>query len=96
MMRERPVLLVLDEPTYSLDVESDRRIFEWFARVASADDPIGTITVIASHRFSTVRTANMIVVMHRGRVIESGRHGELMQRGGRCAEMYRIQAEGYR
>jgi ATP-binding cassette subfamily B protein len=96
MMRERPLLLVLDEPTYSLDVESERRVFEWFSRVASAADPAGTITVIVSHRFSTVRTANLIAVMHRGGVVEWGSHGELLRLGGRYAEMYRTQAEGYR
>jgi ATP-binding cassette subfamily B protein len=96
MMRERPLVLVLDEPTYSLDVESERRVFEWFSRVAANDDPTGTITVIVSHRFSTVRTADLIAVMHEGRVVEWGDHQELLRRGGRYAEMYRIQAEGYR
>src|SRR5207248_9641407 len=50
MMREAPLVLVLDEPTYSLDVESERRVFEWFSRIARTDDPVGTITVIVSHR----------------------------------------------
>jgi ATP-binding cassette, subfamily B, bacterial len=96
MMRDRPLVLVLDEPTYSLDVESERRVFEWFARVASTDSPTGTITVVVSHRFSTVRTANLIAVMHDGRLVEVGSHSDLLRSNGPYAEMYRIQAEGYR
>jgi ATP-binding cassette, subfamily B, bacterial len=96
MMRDRPLVLVLDEPTYSLDVESERRVFEWFARVASTDSPTGTITVVVSHRFSTVRTANLIAVMHDGRLVEVGSHSDLVRSNGPYAEMYRIQAEGYR
>jgi ATP-binding cassette subfamily B protein len=96
MMRDRPLVLVLDEPTYSLDVESERRVFEWFSRVATTENPTGTITVIVSHRFSTVRTADLIAVMREGRVVESGTHAELLARGGAYAEMYRTQAEGYR
>jgi ATP-binding cassette, subfamily B, bacterial len=96
MMREGPLVRVLDEPTYSLDVESERRVFEWFSRVARTNDPIGTITVIVSHRFSTVRTADLVAVMHEGRLVESGTHSELMARDGAYAAMYRVQAEGYR
>ena len=96
MMRDGPLVLVLDEPTYSLDVESERRVFEWFARVAATENPIGTITVIVSHRFSTVRTASRIAVLDEGRLMEWGTHAELMAAGGRYATMYRTQAEGYR
>jgi ATP-binding cassette, subfamily B, bacterial len=95
MMREAPLMLVLDEPTYSLDVDSERRVFEWFSRVAGTDNPLGTITVIVSHRFSTVRAAHVVAVVHDGRLVESGTHAELLRRGGRYAEMYRTQAEGY-
>jgi ATP-binding cassette subfamily B protein len=95
MMRDAPVMLVLDEPTYSLDVDSERRVFEWFSRVAGADNPLGTITVIVSHRFSTVRAAHLVAVVHDGRVVESGTHAELLKAGGRYAQMYRTQAEGY-
>src|SRR5436190_2613628 len=62
MMREEPLILVLDEPTYSLDVESEGRVFEWFSRVAKSDNPAGTITVIVSHRFSSVRAADLVAV----------------------------------
>jgi ATP-binding cassette subfamily B protein len=96
MMRPDVRVLVLDEPTYSLDVESERRVYEWFSRVSMADNPTGTITVIVSHRFSSVRAADMVAVMHGGRLAEWGSHDELMKRGGRYASMYRIQAQGYR
>jgi len=96
MMREAPLVLVLDEPTYSLDVESERRVFEWFSRIARTDNPVGAITVIVSHRFSTVRAADLVAVMHEGRLVEHGSHADLMAAGGAYARMYRMQAEGYR
>jgi ATP-binding cassette, subfamily B, bacterial len=96
MMRDAPLVLVLDEPTYSLDVESERRVFDWFARVAATDNPIGTVTIIVSHRFSTVRSADVVAVLHEGRLVEVGSHDELLAVGGRYADMYRTQAEGYR
>jgi ATP-binding cassette, subfamily B, bacterial len=95
MMRDTPLMLVLDEPTYALDVGSERRVFEWFTHIARAQPESGMITVIVSHRFSTVRTADLVAVMHEGQLVESGTHSELMV-GGRYAEMYRTQAEGYR
>jgi len=95
-MRPAPLVLVLDEPTYSLDVESERRVFEWFSRVARSENPVGTITVIVSHRFSTVRAADLVAVMHEGRLVEQGSHAELLASGGAYAAMYRTQAEGYR
>ncbi len=95
MMREEPLVLVLDEPTYSLDVESERRVYEWFSRVA-ADDASGTVTVIVSHRFSSVRAADLVAVMHEGRLAQWGSHDELVSVEGPYAEMYRTQAEGYR
>jgi ATP-binding cassette, subfamily B, bacterial len=96
MMRPDPLVLVLDEPTYSLDVDSERRVFEWFSRVAKTDNPAGTITVIVSHRFSTVRAADLIAVIHDGRLVELGEHAELLRCDGLYAEMYRLQADGYR
>jgi len=95
MMRSAPLLLILDEPTYSLDVESERRVYEWFARVAGSENPTGTITVIVSHRFSTVRAANLVGVVHDGRLVEWGTHRELLAKAGTYADMYRTQAEGY-
>jgi ATP-binding cassette subfamily B protein len=95
MMREAPLVVALDEPTYSLDVESERRVYDWFSRVAGSRTPTGTITVVVSHRFSTVRSADLVAVMDHGRLVECGSHEELLARGGRYAEMHRTQAEGY-
>ena len=96
MMREAPLVLVLDEPTYSLDVESELRVFEWFSRVAGSSNSRGTITVIVSHRFSTVRTADLVAVLQEGRLVECGSHAELLTNDGPYASMYRTQAQGYR
>jgi ATP-binding cassette, subfamily B, bacterial len=90
------VLVLLDEPTYSLDVESERRVHDWFSRVARNETSQRTVTVIVSHRFSTVRTANLIAVMREGRLIEVGGHADLLARGGHYARMYRTQADAYR
>jgi ATP-binding cassette, subfamily B, bacterial len=96
MMREAPLLLVLDEPTASLDASTEHALFERFsnqARRAGAD--AGGITVLVSHRFSTVRMADLILVVADGRVVEAGSHGELLGLGGHYAELYRLQARGY-
>ena len=97
MMRESPLLLVLDEPTASLDAETEHALFERYASAARGiAGSSGGITVLVSHRFSTVRMADLIVVVDGGRVVEHGSHGELMQRDGLYAELYAIQARGYR
>lgn len=101
-MRDRPVLLVLDEPTASLDAETEHALFERFAaatRDRSGSDarrPEGRITILVSHRFSTVRMADLIVVLVGSRVVEVGTHQELVTRGGHYAELYGIQAAAYR
>ncbi len=95
-MRERPLLLVLDEPTAALDAETEHALFERYAAAAVLGSDEGRITVLVSHRFSTVRMANLIVVMDGARVVEVGSHDSLMARGGQYAELYRIQAAGYR
>ena len=93
-MRERPVVLVLDEPTAALDAETEHALFERYAAAAhNADD---RITILVSHRFSTVRMADFIVVLRGSRVIESGTHEALLATGGHYAELYRIQAAAYR
>ncbi len=94
-MRERPFLLVLDEPTAALDAETEHALFERYAAAARQPDAQGRITVLVSHRFSTVRMADLIVVLDGSRVIESGSHEQLMARNGRYAELYRIQARSY-
>ncbi len=94
-MREQPLLLVLDEPTAALDAETEHALFERYAAAAREPDATGRITVLVSHRFSTVRMADLIVVLDGARVIEMGSHDQLMARGGRYAELYRIQAQSY-
>src|SRR5207249_12306241 len=102
-MRERPLLLVLDEPTAALDAETEHALFEHYAAAARAGPPgavrgtaDGRITILVSHRFSTVRMADFIVVLDGARVVESGTHEALMARGGQYAELYGIQAAAYR
>ncbi|MGW7683366.1 ABC transporter ATP-binding protein [Kribbella sp. NPDC054772] len=93
-MRDRPLLLVLDEPTAALDAETEHALFERYA-AAAKDSVDGRITILVSHRFSTVRMADLIVVLDGAHVVETGTHEELMARDGHYAELYRIQAAAY-
>jgi ATP-binding cassette subfamily B protein len=95
-MRDAPLLLVLDEPTAALDAETEHALFERYAAAARHEDGTGRITVLVSHRFSTVRMADLIVVLDGARVVETGSHAELMARRDRYAELYAIQAASYR
>ena len=95
-MRDRPLLLVLDEPTAALDAETEHALFERYAAAARDERADGRITILVSHRFSTVRMADIIVVMDGARVVEMGTHDELMARRGQYAELYGIQAAAYR
>jgi ATP-binding cassette subfamily B protein len=97
-MRDEPILLVLDEPTAALDAETEHALFERYSAAARATDGTAPehITILVSHRFSTVRMADLIVVLDGARVVEVGSHEELMARGGQYAELYRIQAAAYR
>lgn len=89
-MRDRPLLLLLDEPTAALDPEAEHTLFERFAEASRvAARQTGGITVLVSHRFSTVRMADLIVVLVDGQIAESGTHDELVARGGRYAELSR-------
>jgi ATP-binding cassette subfamily B protein len=95
-MRDRPLLLVLDEPTAALDAETEHALFERYAAAARDESADGRITILVSHRFSTVRMAEIIVVMDGARLVEVGPHDELMAKGGQYAELYGIQAAAYR
>lgn len=95
-MRERPLLLVLDEPTAALDAETEHALFERFSAAARRRTADGRITVLVSHRFSTVRMADFIVVLDGARLVESGTHEALMAKAGQYAELYGIQAAAYR
>jgi ATP-binding cassette subfamily B protein len=104
-MRDQPLLLVLDEPTAALDAETEHALFERYAaaarggarRPAAGDaDGVGGITILVSHRFSTVRMADLIVVLDGSRVAQVGTHEDLMAKPGPYAELYGIQAAAYR
>jgi ATP-binding cassette subfamily B protein len=100
-MRDHPLLLVLDEPTAALDAETEHALFERYAAAAGggvhdAARADGRITILVSHRFSTVRMADIIVVLDGARVVEIGSHDDLVARGGQYSELYGIQAAAYR
>jgi ATP-binding cassette subfamily B protein len=95
-MRADPLLLVLDEPTAALDAETEHALFERYAAAARDSVASGRITLLVSHRFSTVRMADLIVVLDGARLVEVGTHADLMAKGGQYAELYNIQAAAYR
>ncbi len=95
-MRDQPLLLILDEPTAALDAETEHALFEQYARAARENTNSGRITLLVSHRFSTVRMADLIVVLDGSRLVEVGTHEELMAKGGQYSELYGIQAAAYR
>ncbi len=88
-MREAAVL-ILDEPTSALDARAEFEVFQRFAELTQ-----GRTAVLISHRFSTVRMADRILVLQHGRLVESGTHTELLQRNGMYAELFNLQAKGY-
>jgi ATP-binding cassette, subfamily B, bacterial len=89
-MRDAQVL-ILDEPTAALDARAEYEVFRRFVELTA-----GRMAVLISHRFSTVRMAENILVLEHGRVLEAGSHEALMERGGRYAELFTLQAAGYR
>jgi ATP-binding cassette, subfamily B, bacterial len=105
-MRDAPLLLILDEPTAALDAETEHALFERYAAAArrgealsepaEAGESKGRITILVSHRFSTVRMADLIIVLDGARLVEMGSHEELMAKRGQYSELYGIQAAAYR
>ena len=95
-MRDRPLVLVLDEPTAALDAETEHALFERYSAAVRGDDGVGRITILVSHRFSTVRMADLIVVLDGARVVETGTHEALVAQRGQYAQLYSIQAASYR
>jgi ATP-binding cassette subfamily B protein len=96
-------MLVLDEPTAALDAETEHALFERYAAVVRESLPAeaqgakaGRITILVSHRFSTVRMADLIVVLDGAKVVEVGTHDELLAKRGQYSELYNIQAAAYR
>jgi len=85
---------VLDEPTAALDAETEHSLFERYAE-AVRGRTTGGITILVSHRFSTVRMADLIVVLDGARLVQVGSHEELMAQDGQYAELYNIQADAY-
>jgi ATP-binding cassette subfamily B protein len=94
-MRDEPLLLVLDEPTAALDAQTEHELFGRYATASRAGSS-GGVTVLVSHRFSTVRMADLIVVLDGSRLAQVGTHSDLMAAGGAYAQLYRAQAAAYR
>ena len=96
-MRRQPLLMLLDEPTAALDPEAEQAVYEQYGVTArELARTTGAVTVLVSHRFSTVRMADLIVVVADGRIAEQGSHAELLAGGGRYAELFDLQARAYR
>ncbi len=97
MRSPEPLLVILDEPTASLDALAEQALFDRYTSAAAAyAASAGTITLLVSHRFATVRMADLIIYLEEGHATEAGSHDDLMARGGRYAELFTLQASAYR
>lgn len=96
LIRDEPLLVVFDEPTAALDAAAEHDMFARFAAEARSGAAAGRATVIVSHRFSTVRMADAIAVIDKGRLREFGTHKALVAKGGLYAELFELQAKAYR
>src|SRR5204862_6949827 len=95
-MRRHPLLLVLDEPAAALDAAAEHSLFERYTSAARrTGNRYGTVTLLISHRFSTVRMADYIAVLQGGRLVEFGSHTDLMRDEGLYAELFGLQARAY-
>jgi ATP-binding cassette subfamily B protein len=95
MMPVAPLCLILDEPTAALDPEAEQALFDSYHQAASETGDRSAITVLISHRFSSVKMVDAIVVLSYGEIVEHGSHDELMVADGHYARMYRQQADAY-
>ncbi len=97
MMRTSPLLLLLDEPTAALDADTEHQLFEqWTTAARRLRQHTGAVTILVSHRFSTVRMADLIIVLDHGKVVETGTHEQLTATNGLYAELFELQARSYR
>ncbi len=95
LMCEAPLVTIFDEPTAALDADTEHALFERFSAAARSAERSGAVTLLISHRFSTVRMADLIVVFDKGRVVDHGTHADLLRRDGLYATLYRLQARAY-
>ena len=96
LMRDDPLLMILDEPAAALDALAEQRLVDAYqSTAAEVAARVGGVTLFVTHRLSTVRLADRIVVLHAGRVVEHGTHAELVAAGGRYAELWALQARAY-
>lgn len=95
MMRHDPLMLALDEPTSALDAATEHALFDRYASAAQSAGHRGAVTLLVTHRFSTVAAADTVLVLDQGRIVEHGTHNQLMAAGGKYAELYNLQARGY-